>query len=51
MKKHGFTREKATNVAKQEFDSLTEIMQNTKKLDLAGQLKQAAISFSPEQLR
>jgi hypothetical protein len=51
MKKHGFTEEKALNAAKQEIDALTEIMRNTKKLDLAGQLKQAAISFSPEQLR
>jgi len=51
MKKYGYTKDKAENEAKQEFDSLTEIMRNTKNLDLAGQLKQAAISFSPEQLR
>ena len=45
MRKYGYTKKKAREELKREIGALTEIMQNTKKLGLAPQLRDASKTY------
>ena len=45
MNKYGYTKNKAREEVNREIDALTEIMQNTKRLGLSPQLREASRTY------